>query len=78
MAARSVTLGLSLAQRGTVPARPLAAAETASATPSALWANMLRRSSTLGQEILASTATTPSVPGRPDATASAMAAAAWR
>ena len=51
----SVTLGLSLAQRGRLQA---ALAATASAVAVAEWANMRRRSSRLGQLTFTSTATT--------------------
>ncbi len=52
---RSVTFGLSLAQRG----RPHpAVAATASSVALAEWANMRRRSSTFGQLTFTSTATT--------------------
>ena len=55
---RSVTLGLSLTHRGSrLSARPSAAASTARMVPAGEWANIRRRSSRLGQEMLASTAT---------------------
>ena len=55
---RSVTLGLSLAHSGRLPSSPCLAAATTSAVAVAEWANMRRRSSTLGQLTLHSTATT--------------------
>ena len=62
---RSVTLGLSLAQRG----RPQpAVAAMASAVRAGEWANIARRLSTLGQLRLTSTATTSGgAPARADA-----------
>ena len=65
---RSVTLGLSLAQRGR---RQAALAATASAVADAEWANMRRRSSRLGQLTFTSTATTSG--GAPASMAAALA-----
>lgn len=75
IAVRSETLGLSLAQRASpLPCNPSAAAATAAVTPAQEWANMRRRSSTLGQLTLASTAMTAPARPSPRAAASALAA----
>ena len=61
ISARSATVGLSLAQRGTSGPSAATAAST-SAVAVGEWANMWRRSSTFGQLTLTSMAVSPSTP----------------
>ena len=61
--ARSATVGLSLAHRGR-PGQCSPTAVTTSAVAVGEWANIRRRSSTLGQLTLTSNAVSPSTPAR--------------